>query len=342
MPSRALLEAGRPIEAVLGSPTIAPSLQQQLLVPDRQRLIRTFDASTDLPYRGSGPAMVILETEHEAGLADEVARYYPDATRRPIVPPNGNKPTVDELILEPSVLAAHRGLQFNGQVWRGLLALDIPGTYALRSPTGGALSVDGTLLSPAEHVQLARGNHLIEIRASQALVEWQTPVAPGGWLPVDPNALYVAPEGGNGLEATVYPSPEFEGTPNDVQIDPVVAHYYHTNPLVRLNVSPQLWSIEWRGTLDVATAGTYRFDAERLSRAGLWLDDQPVFDDTATDGIPSGLVTLSAGRHKIQIRLQNRGDGGPRLYLYWTPPNAPRTLLPGRALYPPEPHPAPQ
>jgi hypothetical protein len=37
------------------------------------------------------------------------------------------------------------------------------------------------------------------------------------------------------------------------------------------------------------------------------------------------------------VRLQNRGDGGPRLYLYWTPPNSPRALVPGRALYPPDP-----
>ena len=138
IPSRELLQAGRPIEAILGSPTIAPTLQQQLLVPNLQRTIRPFDASSDLPYRGNGPAMVILETEHEAGLADEVARYYPDATRRPIVPPNGNTPTVDEVILEPGVLEAHRGLQQTPNGWRGLVTIDIPGRYAFRSPRRGS------------------------------------------------------------------------------------------------------------------------------------------------------------------------------------------------------------
>ena len=81
-------------------------------------------------------------------------------------------------------------------------------------------------------------------------------------------------------------------------------------------------------------------EGDRLSRAGLWVDDTQVFDDTA-DGASqtqSGSAQLSAGRHQIRVRLQNRGEGGPRLYLYWTPPGGGRELVPGRVLYPPPPH----
>ena len=63
---------------------MTPSVQAAFLVPDLQATIRQFDPGGDLPYRGQGPGLVFLETEHDQALADEVARMYPDASdRRP-------------------------------------------------------------------------------------------------------------------------------------------------------------------------------------------------------------------------------------------------------------------
>jgi hypothetical protein len=341
IPSRVLLEAGRPLEAILGSPTIAPSLQQQLMVPRLQQIIRSFDASTDLPYRGNGAAVIILETEHDAGLAEEVARYYPEAVRRPIIPPNGTRPTVDEVFLEPNVLAAHHGLATTSAGWRGGLALNAPGEYRFRVSVGFTLGLDAAQLRETDRVQLARGNHLLVVTGPPGPtpeLSWWPPGATT-WQTIDDRALFVAPEGGNGLEATFYPTPDWQGSPTETLIDPVLDHYYHVNPLARLNLSPPTWSVEWRGTLDVPTAGTYRFEPERLSRAGLWIDAQTIFDDTQADDPASGLAQLTAGRHEIRVRLQNRGDGGPRLYLYWIPPGGGREVVPGRVLYPPPPKP---
>ena len=338
IPSRVLRDAGRPLEAILGSPTIAPSLQQALIVPDQQDRIRTFDASADLPYRGSGPAIVILETEHEAGLADEVARYYPDATRIAVMPPNGLRPTVNEIELEPRMLAAQRGLQANGDTWRGLIALDQTGAYAFRSPLGGAVTIDGTSIAPTEHLELPRGNHLVSVGAPRPLLEWQTPGAIQ-WQPVDPSVLFVAPDGGTGLQATFYPTANFTGGQTEVIIDPVVAHYYHHNPFARSNIAPSLWSVEWRGFIDIPVSGAYRFDADALTRAGLWIDERVVFDTLGADTGMNGPAQLTAGRHAIRVRLSNRGDGGPRMYLYWTPPNGARGLVPGQLLYSPAPSP---
>jgi hypothetical protein len=89
----------------------------------------------------------------------------------------------------------------------------------------------------------------------------------------------------------------------------------------------------------VPAAGAYQFEADRLSRAGLWIDGAPVFDDTtdAADAAAKGSRQLEAGRHAIRVRFQDRGDGGPRLYLYWTPPGGVRNLVPGEALFPPVP-----
>jgi hypothetical protein len=341
--SRAALETTQPYESILGSPTIAPSLQQQLMVPSIQSTIHTFDPSLDVPYRGSGPALVVLEDEHDYGLAEEVARYYPDASRRPIVPPNGVKPTADELLLDPAVIAAHRGVgasQRPDGTWRADLAAGIPGVYALRVPQGYTLTLDGLALSDGQAVQLPRGNHLLTLAGGTGTpqLSWRPPGS-ADWQLVDDRLVFSAPDGGNGLLATFYPTQDFQGSPTESIVDPVLAHYYHVSPFSRLNLGPPLWSAEWRGTLDVPTTGTYRFEAERLSRAGLWIDEQAVFDDTA-DGArnaTAGTAQLTSGKHPIRVRMQQRGDGGPRLYLYWSPPGGAREIVPGRLLYPPEP-----
>ena len=90
IPSRVAAERGASFEAILGSATIAPSPQAALLAPEWRDKIRIFDATADLPYRGRGPALVLLETEHDAALADEVARYYP--ARRAAVDRRSRRP----------------------------------------------------------------------------------------------------------------------------------------------------------------------------------------------------------------------------------------------------------
>jgi hypothetical protein len=210
----------------------------------------------------------------------------------------------------------------------------------LRAPPGYRLSIDEREVSETEHVQLERGSHLLVVSGPDGTpgLDWLVPGATT-WQPVDDQALFAAPEGGNGLRATFYPRQDFQGAPTVTQIDPILAHYYHLNPFARLNLYPTTWSAEWRGSIDIPTSGVYRFEADRLSRAGLRIDDRGIFDDTA-DGratSQSGLAQLAAGRHAIQVRLQDRDQGGPRLYLYWTPPGGGREIVPGRVLYPPPP-----
>jgi hypothetical protein len=339
VPMRAALESGGRYERILGSPTIAPSVESSLLPQPLRDSIRAFDATTDLPYRGAGPALIILETEHDAALVEEVMRYYPDATRVPVSAPNAVRPLVEQVILEREVLAAHRGIvQVDAETWRTLLALDTPGTYAFSAPAGMQLSIDGAPPSAAGTFELARGNHLVEVRgAGLPDVLWQPPGATA-LQALDPRVLFVPPEGGTGLAATFYPTQTWEGTPREHLIDPLVAHYFHTNVFARLNFDPGgSWSAEWRGFVDVPTSGTYRFEVERISRAGLWIDERLIFDDTAEGATLSifGTAELSAGRHEIRVRYQSRQEGGPRIYLYWTPPGGARQIIPGRLLYPP-------
>jgi len=373
IPAREAAQRGARVEVILGSATIAPSVEADLLAPEFRDKIRVFDPISDLPYRTRGPALVFLETEHDAALADEVARFYPTAMRRSIGAPNSQRTLVEELALDPDVLTAQRGIRAtyvgsDGTVverrestaelvaadarvplparvtWRMGLAIDAPGAYGLRLTDGFQLTVDGERVTSGARVELARGNHRVDIvgllESSGALsLSWQPPGA-DPWRSLDAAALFVAPEGGNGLEATFYPTRTWEGTPTETVIDPILVHYYHLNPFRRLNFEPRGgWSVEWRGFVEVFSAGTYAFDVERISRAGLWIDERQVFDDTpeAAPEVRSGSLELTAGRHAIRVRLQNRSDGGPRLYLYWTPPGGRREVIPGRALYPPPP-----
>jgi streptogramin lyase len=340
LPSRAALAAPRPYETILGSQTIAPSLEQRLMVPDLQNTIQTFDSTRDLPYPGNGPGLVILESEHDTGLADQVSRYYPDAMRTPVLAPNATSPTAYEIELTPAVIAAHRGLassRLSDGSYRADLAVDVNGEYAFAFSTGTSVTVDGAPLSSGQSVQLVRGNHLLTLSGGSDL-QWRPPNT-NTFEAVPDDRLFAAPDGGNGLLATFYPTQDFQGGPTESIIDGVLAHYYHLSPLARLNLSPPRWSAEWVGELDAPTTGTYRFEADRLSRAGLWLDNQLVFDDTpeGTAEHQSGSIALTRGRHSIRVRMQDRGDGGPRLYLYWSPPGGTRELVPGSVLYPPPP-----
>jgi DNA-binding beta-propeller fold protein YncE/4-amino-4-deoxy-L-arabinose transferase-like glycosyltransferase len=336
-------------EAILASQTLAPSVQAGLLPPPVRDTIRAFDASTDLPYRGAGPALIVLETEHDAALVDQVMRMYPTARRVPILAPGAARPLVEEVILDRDVLAARRGMAAVGDgAWRALLAVDPPGMYRLAAPAGLQLSVDGSAPANQAQFDLWRGNHVLDVRGTlppgQTLeVLWQPPNATELRV-IDPRALLPPPEGGTGLAATLYPTQTWQGSPQVQLIDPLPAHYFHTNPFSRVNFDPHnSWSAEWVGLLDVAADGTYRFEADRQSRAGLWIDDRQVFDDTA-DGAPemtAGTIELQPGEHYIRVRFQDRGQGGPHLYLYWTPPGGARQVVPGRVLRPPEPPPLP-
>jgi hypothetical protein len=333
------------LEAILGSQTIAPSLQQQLMVPTIQNTIRTFDSSTDLPYRGAGPALIVLEAEHDTGLADEVTRYYPDAPREPILPPNTAHPTAYEIHLDPSMIAAHRGLEPSRQPdgsYRADLAIDMPGPYSFQVAADSSVKIDGAPVRTDEPLQLVPGNHLLEAQlpSGSTSLEWRPPGA-ANYQPINDARLFTAPAGGNGLLATFYPTRDFEGTPAVSVIDPLLAHFYHLSPFGRLNLSLSIWSAEWVGSIDVPRNGTYRFEADRLSRAGLWVDNKPIFDDTSEGAaeMQTGSVVLTAGRHPIRVRLQTLGEAGPRLYLYWTTPGGTRSLVPGQVLYPPSPEP---
>jgi hypothetical protein len=375
VPAKAALEGGGRYTSILTSTTMSPTVEGAFIVPDLQATIRPFDWASDMPNRGPGPNLVFLETEHDQALADEFARMYPDAVRRPVRPPSGGKPIVEGFQLDPEILAAHRGIlaSYRGAdgtalertearpdtgannppvalpaevTWHGGLAIDATGEYSFRAPAAFELRIDGTPLPLAARsgvrVRLVRGNHALLMTGridpgARVGLEWRTPSL-GQWQPVSTDAFFAAPAGGLGLRLTLAAGLDPAAQPTEEYVDPVLAHYYHVSPFNRLHLDPQVWTAEWVGQLDAPTAGTYGFSLDHSQTAAVLIDDQQVLGNlNASSDVRNTIVTLTAGRHAIRARFQKASEGSPWIDLFWTPPGAPPAVIPGSALYAPPP-----
>jgi hypothetical protein len=334
--------------------------------------MHAIDPTDDLPYRGMGPAFIFLETEHDQALADEVARMYPGAPRQTLAASDGGKPLVDEFRLDPQLLSVHRGLTatYRGAdgasverlestpdvtadqvpvalpakfAWRGILAVDVTGEYALRVTPGVQMRLDDQPVPQVDgggaRLRLARGSHAFEVSGSidathPARLEWRPP-GKADWQVVPTGALFVAPAGGTGLQLTLA---SVTNTTVDESIDPVIAHYYHRSPFSRLHVEPGVWTAEWVGHLIAPSTGRYAFSLNHSHSAGVWIDDQQILGNLegASDTL-NKILDLSSGPHHVRVRFEKSADGSPWLYLSWTPPGAPSAPIPTSALLPPPP-----
>jgi len=372
VPAKAALEGGGRYASILASATMAPSVEAAFLVPDLQASIRQFDPAGDMPFRGPGPGLVLLETEHDQALADEVARMYPDAIRRPVRPPGGGKAIVEGFQLEADVIAAHRGIQasYRGAdgttlerteirpdtaanpppvalpadaMWHGGLALDTTGDYSFRVPPGFELRLDGALLGSAAgsgvRVRLVRGNHALQLSGrlapgAQVGLEWRPPGV-AQWQPVLAEALFLAPPGGLGLQLALSPGVSSGAPPTEEYIDPVLSHYYHVSPFARLHTEPQTWTAQWVGELDATTTGTYGFSLDHSQGAAVFIDDRQVLGNlNAASDVRNAVLALSAGRHAIRARFDKSSEDSPFINLFWTPPGGAPAIVPGSVLYP--------
>lgn len=371
VPAKAALEAVGRYPSILASMTMTPSVQAAFLVPEAQATIRQFDPAGDLPFRGQGPGLIFLETEHDQALADEVARMYPDALRRPVRAPGGAKPIVEGFQLDPDVLVAHRGIHATYRsadgatvertearpdtasnsppvalpadvAWQSGMALDASGEYSFRVPLGFELRIDDAVIPGADggvRVRLVRGSHALDIAGRiepgrLAALEWRTPGS-SQWRPISTEVLFPAPAGGLGLQLALTPGLDSGAAAVEEYVDPVLSHYYHLSPFLRVHMDPQVWTADWTGELDATTAGTYGFSLDHSQSAAVFVDNQQVLGDLNVPAVVrNAILDLSAGRHALHVRFEKTTEGSPWINLYWTPPGEPPAVVPGSALYP--------
>jgi len=223
--------------------------------------------------------------------------------------------------------------------WQGSLFAQRYGTYilALESSGSGQVLVDGTPVITStgglaeRPLALAQGLHALRIHVveekgpGKIRLLWTTP---GGGREVVPRTSLCVPRvPNNGLLGSYYANDNWSGPPSFMQVDPAVSFFFHLNPL------PRPYSIEWKGKIEIPTAGTYRFGTEAIDFSWLYLDEKLVVDNSQEiNKYKEASITLTAGLHDIRLRYLDRSNW-PHVYLYWTPPGKERQVVPSRHLF---------
>lgn len=216
--------------------------------------------------------------------------------------------------------------------WTGALLIPQYGAYTFQIETTGQCRLEldqQAVLSGAgsfgRQIAIAQGTHALymdcRIEGPGAVrLLWATPddVA---LRTVPQQMLYRAFWPVRGLVGRFYPNAEWGGEPAFVRIDRQIGYYFHFIPLARP------YTVEWSGGIVVPSPGVYRFGAQAISWAAVYVDGQLVAEGAAPGQYREGEITLAAGAHEITVRyLDNQSHS--QVYLYWQTPQGGRELIP--------------
>ncbi|MFB0547138.1 MAG: PA14 domain-containing protein, partial [Anaerolineae bacterium] len=355
------------------APTLTNHLTTRFLAPDfKEHLV--LEPTTALPLRRSGRQGVALFVDPDsAGTRALIESYYPHAAIKEFRSPYDGPATLYVYLLTPDDVERVQGLPARyyrgegadiaplyrqGEVldfnwrdetplplpfhaeWMGTLLAPAYGQYSLsfEAPGQVELWLDGVSLltgsgKVTRAVTLAKGLHALRIRCTVAepgplRLRWQPPEADD--LTVIPReALYRPPVTANGLLGSYYRNDEWAEPPAFVRIDPRVDFYFHLIPLSRP------YTVEWQGQIDIPATGTYRLGTEVLDACWLYIDGELLLENLQPNHYQEATIDLTAGRHDIRLRFLDRTDHS-HVYLYWTPPDGVKEIVPHERLFPPE------
>ncbi len=88
------------------------------------------------------------------------------------------------------------------------------------------------------------------------------------------------------------------------------------------------FQVIWTGMIYAETQGTYQFRGYSDDGVRLYIDGQIIIDAWYDHGMSNstGAVDLTAGYHDLEFHYYDNG-GGAGVYLYWTPPGQPESLV---------------
>lgn len=331
-----------------------------------------WESGDHLPIHESGYERValFLDPQSEGSVYGEAKRYYPGAILKEFSPPYGGPTVLYSVELRGEEIRALQGLlgrYYEGELWEGAPAFErkedtilfdwqndppLPspfsaqwsgvlyapeyGPYLLGLMASGEaeLKIDDYLVLEGsgqveKRVILAEGNHELEIKVvgGKGLVElyWQPPE--GEEEAVPQWALYIPPVKGEGLLGEYYPNADWSGQPALVRIDPSIDFYFHVLPL------PRPYTVEWRGKIAIPIAGTYRFGTQSIDDSYLYIDGQLVVENGERDRYVESTIPLESGLHDIALRFRDQTSHS-RIWLYWTPPDGVREIIPSLYLLP--------
>jgi hypothetical protein len=336
----------------------------EFLVPAAVRgRAHPFQWPQDLPARSDVAAAYFFEGTKQ-GVYRWLERLYPEGSFHEYTAPSPRSPVVVYAAVIPAAAVhALRGLDAvytptTGQplarreagldldwtaaapgplpidaVWSGFLNAHEHREYrlALEAPGDIRLVLDGEPVAEGrERIEVARtmhrGEHALRVegridRPGRIRLSWDGE-------PVPDEVFFAYPLGGHGLLGAFFTNDRWEGEPAQVELTPLLGFSYHAE----LNIGPPL-SIRWRGYLDVPKTGEYRFHLEANEAAFLSVDGQEILTTPAPNRGIEAPLSLTAGPHPIEVRLQNRG-GFTHIYLSWTPPDGATEIIPPDRLSP--------
>jgi len=331
-----------------------------------------WESGDHLPIRESEYERValFLDPWSEGSVYEEAKRYYPEATFKEFSPPYGGPTVLYSVELQGDEIKALQGLlgrYYEGESWEGAPAFErkedsilfdwqnnppLPTPFSaqwggvlyapeygpyllgLKAPGEAELKVDDYLVLEGsgqidKRVILAEGNHTLEIKAvgGRGLMEfyWQPPEKEEAAVPQW--ALYLPPVKSEGLLGEYYPNGDWSGQPTLVRIDPAIDFYFHILPL------PRPYTVEWRGKIATPLAGTYRFGTQSIDDSHLYIDGRLIMENVERDRYVEGAIFLEAGLHDIALRFRDQSSHS-RIWLYWTPPEGEREIIPSFYLLP--------
>jgi sugar lactone lactonase YvrE len=212
------------------------------------------------------------------------------------------------------------------------LRLPTGGTYRFHldsDPPDSTVRVDGYDLTTPR--LLGAGLHTLQVetvvRAANTTTRLLMTQDSGPDTAVPPAMLFKPSVEPHGLTGYYRRGDTFEGAVDTVRVDPVLSFYFHETPLNRP------YTVEWKGKLFIPQEGTYALGLEQISRASLEIDGQQVLANTADNTYQQAQLPLSRGFHDIRVRFEDLTNYS-HLYLYWTPPEHERSILPSYFLWP--------
>jgi hypothetical protein len=307
--------------------------------PDRtmlyDQLKRFYPNALFQEFKNPGGGVVLYEahipTSEIQSIQGLTVRYYSN-------PEMTGTPFMTAVLRQPNVAwteAVQGKLPFSVDV-SGVLFADVYGNYQIKleAPANAALYLDGAPVlqgngsSTTAGLELAKGAHSIEVKASGAYgslrLSWQPPEKE--WELIPSVNLFLPPVTNNGLLGTFYPNDHWAGTPAFKEIDPYIQFYYHNPPL------PRPYTVEWVGRIKIEKPGVYEFGTESIDDSQIWIDDDQVVNNHTPNVYVSNQIELSAGFHKIKLRYADR-TGYTHVNLFWKPPEGDQQPIPSAVLF---------
>ena len=278
----------------------------------------------------TNPAVIMLVPLENIYL-DYLHQLYPHAQFQPIRPINygisdsPNDVFFNVIYLSAQDVGAIQGLRDG----RGVLYAPAYDTYTFTLPANARLEIDNRVVASGIPLRLEEGNHSIALTPADAALSWQFADNPAA--PVPTQFLYHDPVTPNGLLATYYDSPDWQGTPVVKRISPLVYWQIQILPMDRP------YSVRYDGYLYAPVSGDYQLFLRAIDTAALDIDGTNVLSVTAQDLDAVSLLTLEQGWHPIAVRYQDL-TANSRVFLSWTIPDQPARIPIARDYFCPTPN----